>query len=123
MNIDSKYIDEVYEFKGLWDVPSFCGLKIVTSNNNTVIIAAELHTSNPGSSVTSWVDKLATELLKKHNLNHENLIFIEHNPDRKSKLIFYKEIFDKVSFEWDGEKFINPSWKRITKEEVDKLIL
>ncbi|MCD4682581.1 MAG: hypothetical protein K8R86_04790, partial [Bacteroidales bacterium] len=114
MNIDSKYIDEVYEFKGLWDVPSFCGLKIVTSNNNTVIIATELHTSNPGSSVTSWVDKLATELIKKYNLDQKKFIFIEHNPDRKSKLIFYKEIFDKVSFEWDGEKFINPSWKRIT---------
>ncbi len=122
MKTDSKYIDEIYEFKGLWDVPSFCGLKIVTKQDKTITIATELYDSNPGSSVTSWVEKLATELIKKHNIDHNNLIFIEHSPDRKSNLEFYKETFDKVTFEWDGEKFVKPSWARMTKEEVDKLI-
>jgi len=118
----SKYIDEIYEFKGLWDVPSFCGLKIVVKDDKTIIIATELYDSNPGSSVTSWVDKLATELVFKNQIDHYNLIFIEHSPDRKSNLEFYKETFDKVSFDWDGDKFTSPKWNRMTKEEVDKLI-
>lgn len=122
MNTDSKYIDEIYEFKGLWDVHSFCGLKIVNKQDKTIIIATELYDSNPGSTVTSWVDKLATELIQKHNIDHEKLIFIEHSPNRKSNLEFYKETFDKLTFDWDGEKFIKPSWERMTKEEVNKLI-
>ena len=119
---DSKYIDQIYHFKGAWDVPSFCGLKIITKKDKTVVILTELYDSNPGSSVTSWIDKLATGLIREFEIEPEKLILIEHNPDRKSSLEFFKETFDMVSFEWDGEKLINPSWKRITKEEVDNLL-
>jgi hypothetical protein len=100
---NSKYIDHIYHFKGAWEVPSFCELKIISKPDKTIIITTELYESNPGTSVTSWVD-------------------IVHNPDRKSNLEFFKETFDIVSFEWKGEKFINPSWKRITKQELDFLI-
>jgi hypothetical protein len=51
------------------------------------------------------------------------MIIIEHNPDRKSNLEFYKETFDIVQFQWDGKGFVNPSWERITAEEVDRMIL
>lgn len=120
--MDSKYIDEIYHFKGAWDVPSFCGLKIVEKKDKTIVIATELYESNPGSSVTSRVDKLATELLKKYNIDHEKLIFIEHNPDQKSSLEFFKETFDIVKFEWDGMKLFNPSWERLTLENVEELV-
>jgi hypothetical protein len=119
---DSKYIDEIYHFKGAWEVPSFCELKIISKPVKTIIITTELYESNPGTSVTSWVDKLATELIQKFKINPDQLTFIVHNPDRKSNLEFFKETFDIVSFEWKGEKFINPSWKRITKQELDFLI-
>ena len=119
---DSKYIEEIYHFKGAWEVPSFCKLKVISKPDKTIIITTELYESNPGTSVTSWVDKLATELIQKFKINPGQLTFIVHNPDRKSNLEFFKETFDIVSFAWDGEKFINPSWKRITKEELDLLI-
>ena len=123
MVLDSKYIDQIYHFKGAWDVPSFCGLKIKAKKDKTIVVLTELYDSNTGSSVTSWIDKLATELTKTFEIDPEKLILIEHNPDRKSSLEFFKETFNLVSFEWDGEKFINPSWKRITKTEVDNLIV
>jgi len=119
---EAKYIDQIYHFKGAWDVPSFCELKIISKPVKTIIITTELYESNPGTSVTSWVDKLATELIQKFKINPEQLTFIVHNPDRKSNLEFFKETFDIVSFEWKEEKFINPSWKRITKQELDFLI-
>jgi hypothetical protein len=118
----SQYIDQIYHFKGAWDVPSFCGLKIIEKIDKTIVIATELYDSNPGSSVTSRVDKLATELINKYNINHEKLIFIEHNPDRKSSLEFFKETFDRVNFEWDGTKLMNPSWERLSLEKVNDLI-
>lgn len=122
MTADSKYIDQIYHFKGAWDVPSFCGLKIIVQKDNTIVIVTELNDSNPGSSVTSRIDKLATEIIAKYGIEHEKLIFIEHSPDRNSNLEFLKETFDIVNFEWDGVRFINPSWKRIAKEEADFMI-
>jgi hypothetical protein len=119
---DSRYINQIYHFNGAWEVPSFCGLKIIDRKDIIVIIATELYDSNPGSSVTSWVEKLATEIITKFNIDPNKLIFIEHNPDRKSSLEFFKETFDIVNLEWDGVKFINPLWKRITRQEVDGLI-
>jgi hypothetical protein len=122
MIFESKYIDQIYNFKGAWDVPSFCGLKIIAKNEKTIVIITELYDSNPGSSVTSWIDKLATELIRKFEIDPEKLILIEHNPDRKSSLEFFKETFDKVNLDWDGTKFMNPVWERISKEQVFNLL-
>ena len=97
-------------------------MKTALKNEKTIVIITELYDSNPGSSVTSWIDKLATGLIREFEIEPEKLILIEHNPDCKSSLEFFKETFDIVSFEWDGEKLINPSWKRITKAEVDNLL-
>lgn len=119
---EAKYIDQIYHFKGAWDVPSFCGLKIIAKKDKTIVILTELYDSNPGSSVTSWIDKLATELIRKFEIVPEKLILIEHNPDRKSSLEFFKETFDLVSFEWNGEKFISPSWKRLTLDQILEII-
>jgi hypothetical protein len=115
---DSNYVEEIYHFKGAWDVPSFCGLKIIDKKDKTIVILTELYDSNPGSSVTSWIDKLATELIQKFDIEPEKLILIEHNPDRKSSLEFLKETFNKVNLDWDGIKFINPVWEKISTEEV-----
>lgn len=122
MTEKSDYIDHIYHFKGAWDVPSFCGLKIIEKIDKTIVIITELYDSNPGSSVTSWIDKLATGFISEFGIEPGKLILIVHNPDRKSSLEFLKETFDIVSFEWNGEKFTNASWKRITKKDVDNLI-
>jgi hypothetical protein len=119
---DSKYIDHIYHFKGAWDIPSFCGLKIIVKKDITIMVVTELYDSNPGSSVTSWIDKLATELIRKFDIDPEKLILIEHNPDRKSSLEFFKENFDKVNLDWDGTKFMNPVWERISVEQFFNLL-
>lgn len=122
MTEKSDFIDHIYHFKGAWDVPSFCGLKIISKKDKTIVVLTELYDSNPGSSVTSWIDKLATELIREFEIEPEKLILIEHNPDRKSSLEFFKETFNIVSFKWNGEKYVNPSWDRKTKTEIENLI-
>lgn len=119
---ESKYIDQIYNFKGDWDLPSVCGLKIIQKKDKTIVIATEFYNSNPGSSVTSRVDKLATDLINKFHIDHEKLIFIVHNPDRKSSLEFFRETFDRVHFEWDRMKLFNPLWERLTLEKVEELV-
>lgn len=122
MTEKSDYIDHIYHFKGAWDVPSFCGLKTIEKKDKTIVIVTELYDSNPGNSVTSWIHELATGFINEFRVEPGKLILIVHNPDRKSSLEFLKETFDIVSFEWNGEKFTNASWKRITKKDVDNLI-
>ena len=38
MEVQKKHFDEIFEFKGKWDVPSKCGLRIltVTAESGTV---------------------------------------------------------------------------------------
>lgn len=118
----NKYQDQIYHFKGLWDLPSICGLKIVKKQNETIVIATDLFEENPGTSITEWNSKLAKEICDKNEIDCKQLVYIEHTPDKKTKLSFNQESFYKVKFDVVDDKFENPQWQEITKEEVNKLI-
>lgn len=122
MEVADKYIDRLYHFKGKWDVPSVCGIKVVEKHEKTIVMATNLYESNPGTSISRWSAQLATNICSDLLIDPKKLVFIERNPDRKSKLDFYKETFDIVEFEWDIDHFDNPVWKRISREEVDSLL-
>lgn len=118
----SNYQDQVYNYNGLWDIPSMCGLKIVKKSNKTIVIATELYDNNPGTSVADWNTKLAKELCAKFEIDPKSIVFIEHTPDKETKLKFNLESFFQVKFDFENDQFVNPNWKQITKEEVDKLM-
>jgi hypothetical protein len=119
----SRYMDRYFDYKGQWESPSKCGLKIVRrKDGKTLAIATEIYRQNPGTPVTEWCAPLASQILTETGENQENFIFVEHTPDLKSKLSFYGETFDLVSFDWDGTKFENPQWKRLSREQVDTLM-
>ena len=123
MNVQSIYMDDVFEFKGLWGIPSHCGLKIKKKTNQVIVITTELYDSNPGTSVTRWTAQIANIICDLKNIQPEKLIFIVHIPDRKSKLEFYKEAFSLVRFSIENGRFINSVWDKISKEEVDNFLL
>jgi len=119
----NKYMDSYYDYSGHWDSPSKCGLKLLKrKDGKTLAIATEIYRQNPGTPVTEVVAPLASQVLKTSGEKPENLIFIEHTPDLRSKLTFYGETFDRVQFKWDGEHFSNPVWTRLTKEQVDRMM-
>ena len=116
------YQDTVYEFAGLWGAPSCCGLKIVRKEDRDVVIVTDLYDSNPGTSVTSFCGELATILVEAHELDLGKLVFVHRCPDKGSRLEFYAQTFDLVSFERRDGAFTSPSWKRVQKKEVDALL-
>jgi hypothetical protein len=120
--INSAYFDEVYNFKGQWDVPSCCGIKFISKPEKTVVIATELYAENPGTSVTSFVAQLAGIICQEHSIAPEKMEFIVHDPDSKSKLSFMNGFFYRVDFSWDGAKFTQPRWNQIDKSEVDNMM-
>lgn len=117
-----QFIDKEYHFKGMWGLPSICGLKIVLKPDKTIVIVTDLYEENPGTSVTEWNTKLASQVCKEFEIEPEKLVFIERTPDKQTKLSFNKETFYKVVFEQNGNEFENPDWQEMTKEDVIKII-
>lgn len=120
--LSSPYVEFFYDYKGLWDVPSRCGLKIVPRADADVVIATELYTNNPGTSVTEFCNRLATLIVKDKGLMPDRLMFIVRTPDNQSKMSFWNEFFAHAIMAWDGEKFGKPQWQKMSKEEVDALL-
>ncbi len=116
------YIDNIFDFKGLWDAPSRCGLRVIKKQDRHIVVVTELFEENPGTSITEFNTELAAIIVGEFGLDPEKLIFIEHNQDRGSKLDHYKESFDLVRFRRDGSRFSDPDWERIGRERVDDLI-
>jgi hypothetical protein len=118
MKASFKEIDEIFDFKGLWDVPSKCGLKILQKNNKYTIIVSELYQENPGTSITQASCSLAKQICDNYNIPMSDIIYIEHNPDMNSKLSFYDEEFYLVNFIINNDTFVDPKWTKIESEEL-----
>jgi hypothetical protein len=121
MKVPEKYYDEVFDFRGQWDMPSKCGLKIITKNNDTFVIVTELYQDNPGTSVTYAGYALAQQICEKKNLSIHQIIYIECNPDTNSKLSFYDEEFFEVTFpETKGERG-KPEYKPVLSAKIQNI--
>ncbi len=122
MKTDLSYVDEIYHFPGLWEVPSLCGLRVARRPGRDVVVATELFEENPGTSVTNFCAELATRLTAERGLDPEKLVFIEHSPETGSRLEFYAESFHRVRFRRVGARFAEPAWSELARAEVDALL-
>ena len=98
MKVSPTYYDEVFPFKGEWDLESSCGLKIREVGGKTYVIVTELYQDNPGTSVTYAGKKLADQICEAKNLKLEDIVYLECTPDTNSKLSFYDEEYFQVDF-------------------------
>ena len=121
MQVPEKYYDEIFDFKGQWDIPSRCGLKILASNsadkNKAAVIVTELYQDNPGTSVTAAGKSLAQQICVIKNMNLNEIVYIQCNPNTNSKLSFYDEDFFEVKLKEEEE----PSYRKLSADEVKKL--
>ena len=119
MKTSFKIIDKIFDFKGLWDVHSKCGLKIAKKDEKYIVIVSELYQDNPGTSITQAACLLAEQICGTYNLPKKDIIYIEHNPAMNSKLSFYDEEFYLVDFELKDDKFSAAKCKLLSGEEID----
>jgi hypothetical protein len=113
MRVPEKYYDEIFSFKGQWDMPSCCGLKILR-RDKTVVIAPELYQDNPGTSVTAAGKSLADQICAAKGLKLDEIMYLECSPDTNSKLSFYDEEFFEARFT-DGQE---PAYRQLSVDEV-----
>jgi hypothetical protein len=117
MKVSEKYYDEIFHFRGQWDMPSCCGIKIIAHNGKKTVIVTELYQDNPGTSVTSAGKSLAEQICAAKGLRLEEIRYLECGPDTNSKLSFYDEEFFEVDFLGAGE----PAYRQLSAAEVREL--
>lgn len=121
MKVPEHYYDEIFDFKGQWDVPSKCGIKILPYEGKTVVIATELYQDNPGSSVTYASGNLLKQIIERKKLNISKVIYLECNPDTNSKLSFYDEEYFEVTFREENGNLVNPTYNQWNEKKVKNL--
>lgn len=114
MKVSPEYYDEIFEFKGQWDMPSCCGLKIRYVNGVPYIIVTELYQDNPGTSVTYAGESLARQICDSKGLKLEECVYIECTPDTNSKLSFYDEEYFAVDFKADMQH----KYRQLSDEDI-----
>jgi len=117
MKVPEKYYDEIFEFKGQWDVFSKCGLKIIEKEGKTYVIVTELYQENTGTSVTYAGKSLAMQICETKSLNLQDIVYLECTPNTNSVLSFYSEEYYEVTFNNTPQA----SYRKLEKEEVNKL--
>jgi hypothetical protein len=116
MQVPEKYYDAVFDFKGQWNVPSRCGLKII-QGEKIVVIVTELYQDNPGTSITDAGKSLAEQICWDRGFDPEEIMYIECSPDTNSKLSFYDEKFFEVDFSQGTE----PVYRQLSASEIKDL--
>ena len=117
MKVPEKYYDEIFEFKGQWDVLSKCGLKIIEKEGKTYVIVTELYQENTGTSVTYAGKSLAMQICEVKGLNLRDIVYLECTPDTNSVLSFYSEEYYEVTFN-DTPR---ANYRKLEKEEVNNV--
>lgn len=122
MKVNDKYFDEIFDFAGQWDMPSKCGLKVEERNGKYVILVTELYKENPGTSITYAGGSLIKQICEAKNLDYNDIIYIECNPEMGSKLSFYDEECYLVTFEVIDNIPCNLKYNTISSDELSKYV-
>ena len=122
MKVPEKYYDEVFDFKGLWDTPSKCGLKTFVNKEKTYIVVTELYQENPGTSVTYAGYSLFNQICEHKGFTDTEVVYLECNPDTNSKLSFYDEEFYEVTFPEIYGNSGRPAYRQLSTNEVNTLL-
>ena len=117
MKVPEKYYDEIFEFAGVWEQPSACGLKIVDKDGKKIVIVTELYQENPGTSVTAAGIHLAKQICEKKDLSLPEILYLECTPDTNSVLSFYNEQYFEVTFNESSQA----NYRKLTKDEIERL--
>ena len=117
MKVPETYFDEIFNFKGQWDIPSKCGLKIIVKDGRNHVIVTELYQDNPGTSVTYAGKSLALQICEEKGLSLSEIVYLECTPDTNSVLSFYDEQYFEVTFN-DTPR---ANYRKLSKEEINHL--
>lgn len=121
-DFEYNFIDKIYEYDGLWGRRAKCGIKVIKTESEHLVIVTDLYKENPGDSITGFCAELATIISGNYKLDLDKLMFIHHVPEVNSSLDFYEEAFYKIEFEQADNSISKPDWHPISRTEVEILV-
>lgn len=115
----------VYHYKAIGKSDAKCGLDIIEKGSKAIVMLTELP-DNPGTSVTNWYEEIAAKLFKetlRGKYGIKDITWIEHYPfeKRTKHSDGREETWDKVTMDWNGDRFMNIKWRPLKREEVENL--
>lgn len=112
-----RYVDYRFEYKGFGVHDSWCKVDVWIHKEKYLVILTEPGTESSGTSVTNACEDIATKLLShpdvfKKNVKPENIIWVEHYPERGEGLPTY----DRIQFKYSHftKTYFNPWWTHIS---------
>lgn len=120
-DFEYNFIDNLYDYDGLWDRKAKCGLKVIKHTTQDIVIATDIYKGNPGGSVTEYCAELAMIICKEYDIDIHKLLFIHHTPEVDSSHEFFEELFYKVDFSIENNTLKNPDWNKLERSEVVEL--
>ena len=121
-------IDMVMAYRGYHGCPSKCGVAIYEPTfpgEPYVAVYTELE-ENEGTSITNATETIATGIWEFLERPDDEIVFVEHWPDRNVngwRDPILQEHWDRVTFQAVKGGFARPKWRRIGKDEVERLTL
>lgn len=115
---DDIWVDEIYHYKGLWEAPSFCGIKVIRQPEKTIVILTDLYDENPGTTVTEWIVPLVKTMVDEYQLDLTKDIVIQHTPDIGSSKVFYQPEFDRIEVLPAPDNIQQVTWHSLTEDEI-----
>jgi len=91
----------IHSYKGNGIIPSRCRVYIKEINDEFWI---GFESMDEGTSITNASEQLATEIVKKENLDIDYCRFFEWYPE-------YENDVDEISYTWKDGEATNPQWK------------
>lgn len=118
------YMDHGLPYPGYFNQPSDCILRVYQGGSLYVVVATSNEDGeNHGTSITNRAEVVA-DTVKSQFPKLEfvgegaNAAWVENYPQRG----MFEESFDVVSFQKRNGKYANPSWVRIEREQLERLL-
>ena len=103
------------EFRAVNGYPSSCNITIYRAVQ--LIVVEE---TGEGMSITNAAERIATEVVKRYDIDPKRMMYVEHYPAEQRLL--YGESFDLVTFTWDGKTARNPDWRHMPPAEFHDIL-
>ena len=113
--------DDILEYTDGNGFSARCRIRLEKRPGMTTVVATDISNYERCVSVTNSVELIASAVCEHFDIPRSELVLIEHYDDRSNRVARSgqkTERFAWVSFE-RGE---DPTWRHITKEQVEKLL-
>lgn len=98
-----------FDYTGYHGCQSHCDIEVFRGPGKVMVLCTEAE-DNKGTSVTNMAEHIATDVCRRNNIAHTELVWIEHYPGPRT----FGSGYDLVIFKRKGDRLVYPDWRPLT---------